>query len=307
MGTALAKKAAVKPLNSLSLVAQVAANIGLDERVFYDTLKSTIMPGNATAADLATFLVACKEYELNPLTAEIYAFPKKGGGIQAVVGIDGWAKMVNRHPLFNGADFDYHEDAKGELEAITCRIHVKGRDFPVAITEYMAECKRETAPWKSHKRRMLRHKAFIQGARIALGIVGVVDEDEAAAMGAVAPVKAGAIIDASAVPPAPLEPMENGHVSAGADAQVVDAEAARQGQGDQAPAAQGEPEAIPPAADGARDRSPDEVLADFEDACAAAKTDRALKRVWQAFEELMPEDVRAFSAIYDQRRTDLGL
>ena len=34
-------------------------------------------------------------------------------------------------------------------------------------------------PWKRWPRRMLRHKAYIQGARIAFGFSGIYDEDEA--------------------------------------------------------------------------------------------------------------------------------
>ena len=34
-------------------------------------------------------------------------------------------------------------------------------------------------PWQSHTKRMLRHKALIQGARIAFGFAGIYDEDEA--------------------------------------------------------------------------------------------------------------------------------
>jgi hypothetical protein len=43
----------------------------------------------------------------------------------------------------------------------------------------MSEVNRGTQPWKSHPRRMLRHKALIQCARIAFGFAGIYDEDEA--------------------------------------------------------------------------------------------------------------------------------
>jgi hypothetical protein len=36
-----------------------------------------------------------------------------------------------------------------------------------------------TAPWKSHPKRMLRHKALIQAARIAFSFAGIFDQDEA--------------------------------------------------------------------------------------------------------------------------------
>jgi len=43
----------------------------------------------------------------------------------------------------------------------------------------MAECRRGTGPWQSHPKRMLRHKAMIQCARLAFGYGGIYDQDEA--------------------------------------------------------------------------------------------------------------------------------
>src|SRR3546814_11476971 len=43
----------------------------------------------------------------------------------------------------------------------------------------MSECKRGTQPWQSHPRRMLRHKATIQCARLAFGSGGIYEQDEA--------------------------------------------------------------------------------------------------------------------------------
>lgn len=44
----------------------------------------------------------------------------------------------------------------------------------------MSECKRDnTLPWKTHPKRMMRHKAMIQCARLAFGLAGIYDQDEA--------------------------------------------------------------------------------------------------------------------------------
>ena len=44
----------------------------------------------------------------------------------------------------------------------------------------MSECKRAgVGPWASHPKRMLRHKAMIQCARLAFGYGGIYDQDEA--------------------------------------------------------------------------------------------------------------------------------
>ena len=77
--------------------------------------------------------------------------------------------------MFNGMNFKMDEDGK----ECTCTIYRKDREHPIEVTEYLSECKRSTGPWGSHPRRMLRHKAMIQCARIAFGYVGIYDQDEA--------------------------------------------------------------------------------------------------------------------------------
>jgi phage recombination protein Bet len=137
-------------------------------------LKATAFRGPATDAQLTALLVVAQQYGLNPFTKEIYAFPDKNNGIVPVVGVDGWARIINSHPQFDGMDFEQDADS------CTCILHRKDRGHPTRVTEYMIECKREgVGPWKSHPYRMLRHKALIQCARLAFGFVGIFDQDEA--------------------------------------------------------------------------------------------------------------------------------
>ena len=65
------------------------------------------------------------------------------------------------------------------------------------------ECKkRDVAPWKSHPRRMLRHKAMIQCARLAFGFAGIYDQDEAERIAEAAPIEGTArrVTEAPALP-----------------------------------------------------------------------------------------------------------
>ena len=64
-------------------------------------------------------------------------------------------------------------------EWIECLIYRKDRSHPVVVREYIDECSRDKGPWQTHPKRMLRHKAFIQAARMAFGFSGIYDEDEA--------------------------------------------------------------------------------------------------------------------------------
>lgn len=163
------------------LIEKMAAHFNIQPAQFYHTIKQTIMPdkgNNVTNEQIASFLIVADKYKLNPFTKEIYAFPTKGGGIQPVVGVDGWSTILNREPQFDGLEFEDHRE-NNKLIAITCRISRKDRTRPIEVTEYMSECVRGTEPWQKWPARMLRHKVMIQCARYAFGLSGIVDPDEA--------------------------------------------------------------------------------------------------------------------------------
>lgn len=167
------------PQKQTSALALMAGKYNVEPTKLLETLKNTVFRG-ATNDELLALVVVSNEYGLNPLTKEIYAFPAKGGGIVPVVSIDGWIRMMNDHPQFDGIDYEFEHSDDGKLIACTSVIYRKDRSKPVRVTEYLIECKRNTEPWKM-ERRMLRHKATIQGARVAFGFSGITDEDEAAA------------------------------------------------------------------------------------------------------------------------------
>jgi phage recombination protein Bet len=159
----------------VALTTTLASKLNMgDGSGLVETLKATAFKGQVSDAQMTALLVVANQYGLNPWTKEIYAFPDKNNGIVPVVGVDGWSRIINAHPQFDGMDFE--QDA----ESCTCIIHRKDRSHPVKVTEYMAECRRpNVGPWQSHPRRMLRHKAMIQCARIAFGYGGIYDQDEA--------------------------------------------------------------------------------------------------------------------------------
>ena len=118
-----------------------------------ETLKATAFKGPATDAQLTALLVVAQQYGLNPFTKEIYAFPDRQNGIVPVVGVDGWSRILNENPQFDGLDFDQTDDT------CTCTIYRKDRSHPIRVTEYLPERKRDAGPWKPHPKRTLRHKA----------------------------------------------------------------------------------------------------------------------------------------------------
>jgi phage recombination protein Bet len=162
----------------------LADKYGMDVRAFEATVRATMMKpdknGRApTREEFAAYMLVAKEYNLNPITREIFAFadPKRGGVIP-VISVDGWIRIINQHPMMDGIAFQERVNDKDVVTAVTCSIMRKDRGHPIIVTEYLAECRRDTDPWKRWPRRMLRHKALIQCARIAFGYQAM-DEDEA--------------------------------------------------------------------------------------------------------------------------------
>lgn len=163
-----------------SLLNTMALRFGMEPKAFEATIKQTVMPSggkDVSNAEFAAFLLVAKEYNLNPITKEIYAYPKRGGGIQPVVGVDGWCRIINEHAQLNGIDF-IDDVQNGIPVSVTCKIYRKDRQVPISVTEYYKECKMETDPWRKYPMRMLRHKALIQCARYAFGFSGIVEPDE---------------------------------------------------------------------------------------------------------------------------------
>lgn len=151
----------------------MAARYSVEPKQLLETMRQTLAR-NATNEELMAFSIVADQYKLNPFVREIYAFPAKGGGITPMVSIDGWLRIINTHPKFDGMETRMSSDGT-ECTAI---IYRKDTSHPTVVTEYLDECKRNTDPWNKSPRRMLRHKAIIQCGRVAFGFGGIYDEDE---------------------------------------------------------------------------------------------------------------------------------
>lgn len=264
-----------------SLIAKMAQSYDMDPKAFADTVRATCLPEKATNEEFAAFLMVAREYCLNPITREIYAFPKKGGGIQPIVGVDGWFNLINSHPQCDGVEFDDHKDDKGNLTAITCRIYRKDRGRPTSVTEYMDECKRPTEPWQKWPARMLRHKAAIQCARYAFGFAGIIDPEEAE--------RSPEVITGNVVaPPPPAAQVE----ARAEDAEFVDESEIVTETGE--------------ITDAIQDREPlnvAEFLTDLVAAMSTGKTEEDVIEIWDGFdvEATLTDNEEALQRAFDLR------
>ena len=203
-------------------VTAMAERYGMMPQALYNTLRKTVFAAARNDAEFDALCLIAKQYGLNPITREIYAFPAKGGGVVPLVGVDGYVSMLNRQPDFDGLEFRYAETtisagvAKAAPEWCECIIYRKNKSMPIVVREYLEECYRQTEPWKTHPRRMLRHKALCQAVRVAYGFSGVysdVDEYETVTVEETAKPNVNAAI-AQAIEsqpaPAPAQPKRRG-------------------------------------------------------------------------------------------------
>lgn len=185
-------------MSDKKLIEKLGERYGVDPAKLLATLKATAFKQRdgtgPTNEQMMSLLVVADQYGLNPFTKELYAYPDKNG-IIPVVGVDGWARIINAHDQFDGMAFKPSgnmidlEGAKPAPESMTCIVYRKDRQHPVAVTEYLDEVYRPpfkaqagyliTGPWQTHPKRMLRHKTMIQACRLAFGLVGIYDQDEA--------------------------------------------------------------------------------------------------------------------------------
>jgi len=111
------------------------------------------------------------EYRLNPRADEIDLVQFEEGRWQVFITVNGWAKLINAHPAFCGIEFsEASELEEGVPLWIGCAIYRTDRVKPIAVREYFSEMKTEHAAWQQMPRRMLRHRAMQQCARLAFGI-----------------------------------------------------------------------------------------------------------------------------------------
>jgi len=86
--------------NSLvEITPELCTELGVTESQM-DVIKDTVAKG-ATDQELLYFLNACRAYDLNPITKEIY-YTKAGGKVVIMVSRDGMLKLAHRNPNFMG-------------------------------------------------------------------------------------------------------------------------------------------------------------------------------------------------------------
>ena len=181
------------------LVARFAERYGFREDELLNTLAQTAFRQQngsvPTREQLLSLLSVADSYGLNPFIRQVWALSDRKGGVLPVISVDGWVSIMNSYPQSDGMEFSYpdelitfDEDMKACHPWMECVIHRKDREHAIRVREYLDELyrpavikngKKFPGPWQTCPKRMLRHKCQIQGIRIAYGLSGLFEPDEA--------------------------------------------------------------------------------------------------------------------------------
>ncbi|MCW7552950.1 recombinase RecT [Endozoicomonas gorgoniicola] len=181
------------------LVTRFAERYGFGEDELLNTLAQTAFRQQngalPTREQLMSLLSVADTYGLNPFIRQIWALSDRKGGVLPVISIDGWTSIMNSYPQSDGMEFSYpdelitfDEDMKACHPWMECIVYRKDREHAIRVREYLDELyrpavikngKKFPGPWQTCPKRMLRHKSQIQAIRIAYGLSGLFEPDEA--------------------------------------------------------------------------------------------------------------------------------
>jgi len=144
-------------------------------------LKSFVSSKGRTVSDIHLTMAAIvtQIYRLNPILKEVYfRLSKDGLTVVPIIGVEGFAKILDRSGKLNGLSFRHSRDADGRVTACECTLWLKGCDNPIVNEEMYSECRMNTEPWAKSPHRMMRNRTFCQTVRLALAVNGVYEEDD---------------------------------------------------------------------------------------------------------------------------------
>ena len=220
-------------LHDSPMVVGLGEEYGLTGKQVISVLKSSIIkvPDGkpaATPAELVVVMSVMKEFGLNPMMRQLYAWRDHKGEMVVMLSADGWTMLANRRPNFLKVSYEFGPDApspdnKGRScwEFVTCTVHDSVRGGIVMAPAYLSEWYvgqrgNYAGPWQKMTRHKLRLKAYSLAIREAygLGMVDIGDLSDAPR----------AVADPGAATAGKLADMAAGGAYEDADATVVDAD-----------------------------------------------------------------------------------
>lgn len=156
---------------------------------------------NVGPYDVFSFLLTCKNLQLNPLLKQIYGF-ESNGKVVTVVSIEGWNQIANRNPQFDGFDYEFSTPVERQLtynkttydggyrkvtpvtvtrkvsEYIICRVYRKDRSHPISVTTFYDEASTGSEPWVTMPMQMLQNRALVNAIKKAFNVNAYAEDDK---------------------------------------------------------------------------------------------------------------------------------
>ena len=165
-----------------------------------NTLKDTVCKG-ATNAQFRMFAEVCKATGLSPWLKEIWFVP----GVGVMAGRDGYLRVANENPMFDGMETKVERDAQSKPVKATCSVWRKDRSHPITCEAYFNEYKKAGNVWQTYPSAMISKVAEVLALKRSFSINGVVTEEE---MGEQEPTRAEKVQAAKDVGAAKLATMQ---------------------------------------------------------------------------------------------------
>lgn len=170
MSTELALPLEVAPRGAIA-----PAQDRLDQREMIETIKQTVCKG-ASDAQLRLFIEVCRSTGLNPfIKGEIWYVAEKG---IIMAGRDGYLRVANENPNFDGMKTVVERDAKNQPISATCTVWRKDRSHPIECTAFFSEYNKQSPVWKQYPSAMIQKVAEVLALKRSFAINGVVTEEE---------------------------------------------------------------------------------------------------------------------------------
>lgn len=176
-----------------------AANLSPQEwgEARIDAVVRMCAPQKANLPEVAAFLSVCQRYQLDPIMKEIWLAKGDGGKIMVMVERDGFLKVADRHPDYEGfrAGVVYAEDEfelnilpddevelthriggieRGEIVGGYAVVYMRGRP-PVVVVRKWSDYKHlhHKSNWKNYGDDMMETRCLTAALRRAVRITGV--------------------------------------------------------------------------------------------------------------------------------------
>ena len=158
------------------------------------TIKDTVAVG-ANNSELNMFLSIAAKYELDPFLREIW-FANMGTRNAIITGRDGYLKIANRNPNFNGMVSDvvcsndrfikegdtvkhaYNVKDRGQIVGAYAVVYRKDRDHPAYFFASFREYNKGVNVWRQYPSAMIIKVAEAMALKRAFSISGLVTEEE---------------------------------------------------------------------------------------------------------------------------------